>query len=192
LKERFPESNIFLADFNIPVYWGHISMLDAELQCLQLLDKRWKEIQYHHWLQFYYNSFITSIQNWQLHTKQITLFNYRTSAVWFILLMKNSLEKLSHLISFINDDFVLFKRISLKSNRLHCAYCHYHNKDFIFTTFFRDSKWQFYLNLAGSELPLVPISKIEQILSQAPTNQVKYTVLLVWHFNWRMKATLTI
>jgi hypothetical protein len=73
-KERFPESNLFLADFSIPVYWGHISMMDAELQCLQLLDQR-------------------------------------------------------------------------------------------------DSEWQFYFNLAGSELPLVPISKIEQILSEAPANQ---------------------
>ena len=40
LQEQNSETDIFVADFNLPVYWGHISMLDAELQCLELLEKR--------------------------------------------------------------------------------------------------------------------------------------------------------
>jgi hypothetical protein len=40
LQERFPDSKIFLADFNIPVYWGHVSMLNAELNCLEQLEQR--------------------------------------------------------------------------------------------------------------------------------------------------------
>ena len=41
----------------------------------------------------------------------------------------------------------------------------------IFT--FRDDTWQFYLNLAGSELPLVQMSQIEETLSKLSVNQVK-------------------
>jgi hypothetical protein len=36
----------------------------------------------------------------------------------------------------------------------------------------RDPDWKFYLNLAGSELPLVPMSEIEEILSKLSPYQV--------------------
>lgn len=46
-QETFPKTQIFLADFPISVYWGHISMVDAELQCLQLLYDRDPHWQYY-------------------------------------------------------------------------------------------------------------------------------------------------
>ena len=36
----------------------------------------------------------------------------------------------------------------------------------------RDSKWQFYFNLAGSELPLMNVRSIEEVLSKVSANQV--------------------
>ena len=37
---------------------------------------------------------------------------------------------------------------------------------------FRDASWKFFFNLAGSELPLMPIDDIEQVLSRVPANEV--------------------
>ena len=37
---------------------------------------------------------------------------------------------------------------------------------------FRDPDWKFFFNLAGSELPLMPIDDIEKVLSRVPANEV--------------------
>jgi hypothetical protein len=42
-----------------------------------------------------------------------------------------------------------------------------------FTLMTSSGDWKFYFNLAGSELPLVPITEIEEVLSRVPSNQVK-------------------
>ncbi len=40
-KDRYPHSKLYLADSPKSVYWGHLSMLDADLQCAkQALEER--------------------------------------------------------------------------------------------------------------------------------------------------------
>lgn len=44
-NEKFPETNLFVAKYPVPVYWCHGSVLEADLICLRELnerDKTWK------------------------------------------------------------------------------------------------------------------------------------------------------
>ena len=44
-KEKYPESSIALSSRSVPVYWGHFSIVEAELICLEDLlnnNKSWK------------------------------------------------------------------------------------------------------------------------------------------------------
>ena len=46
-QQIFPYSNIFISKYSIPVYWGDISVLDADLICYRQLldrDKRWNVV----------------------------------------------------------------------------------------------------------------------------------------------------
>lgn len=58
-KSQFPQSNIFKAGNSHPIYWAHISMLEADIRCLDLLlesDRR----RLHQW-QYFINQPGTSL-----------------------------------------------------------------------------------------------------------------------------------
>lgn len=44
---KYPEATIFVVDDPIPVFWGHFSVLEADLKCMELLrtkNKEWKVV----------------------------------------------------------------------------------------------------------------------------------------------------
>ena len=43
-RRRFPGARIFLAESPLAVYWGHMSVLDADLKCARQMLDRYKMI----------------------------------------------------------------------------------------------------------------------------------------------------